>query len=618
MSASTPWAALFLLLVPILIIFYLLKVRRQNQTVASTFLWRQLTRDMTAHEPWQRLRWNPLLLLQALLMLALIFALIRPYLRLPGNAGSFEVIVLDGSASMMATDVSPSRFAAAVAAARTIVSRLPPDAKAAVIETGFTPRTLAAPTADRSQLDQVLANATPSISLASMRQALELALALTNGQTGSRIDVLTGGGFPSLADLSDVGVPIHFTIVAGRAQNEGITELSARPDPLNPSQYSLFAQVTNFGTQPSPNTVSFTVDGRVISTQDVTAAPGTSQEFVLDSVPATAHLVEAKLSATDDLALDNRAVLELNQRPPARVLMVTAGNVFWLTALKLLNVQLFTVTPNDYASINPDNYDVVILDSYLPPILPQANLLLINPPDSPLIHVRGTSSTQTVASQVVNDPLLQYVDLHDLAVRQAELLTPPDWLKPLVAGSSSPLLLAGTDHTRIVVVMPFATQDSNVSLLPTFPILAANVIDVLQPTGGNSLVSASSGGLIVVPLAKQTDTLTVQRPDGSAFSVSHPSGASYVFDGAQATGPYTITQQSQGQTVQQEVFAVNLLNAQESDLKPVALNDLGPSSAAAGAQLAAPNVAPYELWPFLAGAAGVLLMLEWWWYHRRV
>jgi len=97
-SFLTPLAAGLLVLVPILVVFYLLKVRRLDYEVGSTFLWRHLTRDVTAHEPWQRLRWNPLLLLQALVMLAIIIALMRPYLARAGAATSFEVVVLDGKA----------------------------------------------------------------------------------------------------------------------------------------------------------------------------------------------------------------------------------------------------------------------------------------------------------------------------------------------------------------------------------------------------------------------------------------------------------------------------------------------------------------------------------------
>ena len=61
-----------------MVIFYLLKVRRHDEEVSSTFLWNDLIRDLAAHEPLQRLRWNLLLLLQLLALALITFAVARP------------------------------------------------------------------------------------------------------------------------------------------------------------------------------------------------------------------------------------------------------------------------------------------------------------------------------------------------------------------------------------------------------------------------------------------------------------------------------------------------------------------------------------------------------------
>src|SRR5947209_1487497 len=100
---------LSLLAVPI-ILMYVLKLRRQEFVVPSTFLWRQVLQDVQANAPWQRLRFNILLLLQLLALAALVFALARPaYSRSNVIAGDVIVIV-DQSYGMQAQDVHPSRF----------------------------------------------------------------------------------------------------------------------------------------------------------------------------------------------------------------------------------------------------------------------------------------------------------------------------------------------------------------------------------------------------------------------------------------------------------------------------------------------------------------------------
>src|SRR5918997_1223896 len=104
MSLLAPGALFLSLLVPVIVAMYLLKLRRDERTVSSTFLWRRMVRDVEANAPWQKLRRNILLLLQLLVLLALMFALARPFIRTTGISGKNLIIVVDRSASMAATD----------------------------------------------------------------------------------------------------------------------------------------------------------------------------------------------------------------------------------------------------------------------------------------------------------------------------------------------------------------------------------------------------------------------------------------------------------------------------------------------------------------------------------
>ncbi len=65
-----PLALIGLLAVPVIVAFYMLRLRRRDVPVGSTFLWQQLVRDVEANAPWQRLRFSWLLLV--LLLVALL------------------------------------------------------------------------------------------------------------------------------------------------------------------------------------------------------------------------------------------------------------------------------------------------------------------------------------------------------------------------------------------------------------------------------------------------------------------------------------------------------------------------------------------------------------------
>ena len=65
MAFLAPLALISALIIgPIIVAMYLLKLRREERSVSSTFLWRRMVRDVEANAPWQKLRRNLLLLLQ--------------------------------------------------------------------------------------------------------------------------------------------------------------------------------------------------------------------------------------------------------------------------------------------------------------------------------------------------------------------------------------------------------------------------------------------------------------------------------------------------------------------------------------------------------------------------
>ena len=64
MNLLSPWtaAAAAALSVPLLLLLYFLKLRRQECTVSSTLLWKRAVHDLQVNSPFQKLRKNLLLL----------------------------------------------------------------------------------------------------------------------------------------------------------------------------------------------------------------------------------------------------------------------------------------------------------------------------------------------------------------------------------------------------------------------------------------------------------------------------------------------------------------------------------------------------------------------------
>src|SRR5258708_34705319 len=149
--------ALLALAVPI-IIFYMLRLRREELNVSSSRLGRRASLDRTANAPWQRLRRTLLLLLQLLLLLLLVFSLARPFIFTDVIASGNIVVVLDASASMQATDETggASRFDRAREQAAALVDSLSSDSRMTIIWAGPSPQAVASTSGDKSALHAAL------------------------------------------------------------------------------------------------------------------------------------------------------------------------------------------------------------------------------------------------------------------------------------------------------------------------------------------------------------------------------------------------------------------------------------------------------------------------------
>src|SRR5256714_6988469 len=186
----------------LIVLMYILKLRRRDVVVSSTFLWRQVMRDVQANAPFQKLRKNLLLFLQLLTIALIILAMSRPFWQGKGIGGRSVVIVVDTSASMMATDVGRSRLDEAKAEANKIVSDMKPEDEMMVLSAAAKPEAATGFTADRSELGRAIGGLRPHETITNMRDAVNLAAALVSARPASEVDIISDGGFPPLTSVN--------------------------------------------------------------------------------------------------------------------------------------------------------------------------------------------------------------------------------------------------------------------------------------------------------------------------------------------------------------------------------------------------------------------------------
>jgi hypothetical protein len=400
--------------------------------------------------------------------------------------------------------------------------------------------------------------------------------------------------------ISD-GVTVHNTpsfvkrlSVFEAANNVGITAFEIRSVPSMPLVYEAYLEVQNFGSPAEIGVVLSGTGGQRISK---TVRLGTEEIYkeAIDLSQFGGGGVRATLQTKNDaLALDDVAFAYLPVKRKTRTLLVTRGNHFLETLLKLDSyVDLAVTDPANYRE--SPTIDAYIFDRFAPPLAPARPALIIGTPSAPwLLASAGEVQKPEIATWSDTHPVMQHVSVHDLSIERASRIDPGS-LTVVAASKQTPLIVASEKPKW--VMLTFALDASDFPFHVGFPVFIENVLAWFSR---EQLALRRGPGIVDVPLANAQ----IRTIDGTTVSSDQQLGNT-VFEAGQP-GLYSATQGDQRMHV-----AVNLANATFSDVnRSVFKTD---RTAAAQSYLLR-----RELWFYMLIAAVVLMSIEWFTYHRRL
>ncbi|HVM30682.1 MAG TPA: VWA domain-containing protein [Candidatus Limnocylindrales bacterium] len=663
MGMLAPLALLGLLSVPLIIAFYMLRLRRQQQQVSSTYLWQHLVRDVEANAPWQRLRRSLLLLLQLALAVILAVLVARPFSERPAALAHDLVLVMDASASMAATDEFPTRLDAAKRAAQSAISGVPAGGRVSIIAAAETAQLVANEATDRGRIQRAIDSIEQSIGPVNLDDAMRLAGKLAERTLGAQILVVTDDAGARTPDLR-VSVPVKVVTVGRERHNQAIAALAVRatPDGL---RRSVFISVANYSDQEATRRLQVLADGSPVTARDLLLRPLSRADVVIDELPAGTRTVEARLAQPGDepmagpvdrLALDDAAWAVVPPDRPRFVLLVGEGNVYLQNALSLLpNVELYGTTPQDYAATAADpkfaSYDLVVFDAFLPPTLPDTAVLALAPPRTSLLgEVRGPLEEVYLGQLPPDEPLLRGVDLTRLHILgnndrfRTQDMALPDWARAIIPGGDGPLLYSGLRDGQPTAVFAFDVRNSDLPLQIAWPILISNLAGELLGGALATRDPLAPSSPVELPLPTGSVGMRVTLPDGSVQELlpGATGAASVTFVDTRQLGVYraepmpdplatvspspmatpsaqTAPSATPGvETGQAEpsLFAVDLFAPDESNIRPGDGSRLARLGTESGSGPMEQGTARDELWPLVAMLALGFLLIEWLVYER--
>jgi Ca-activated chloride channel homolog len=579
------WLAPFGALV---LVLYMLRMRRRDMVVPATFLWPELTSEVRANTFFQKLRWNPLMVLQLLAGALLIAMVARPQLQQRGLSGKVTILVIDASASMRAQDGSPTRFDDAKAAALNVVQGIRPGDQVSVIAASVLPRVVCPKSGDIVRLRRAINELAPTDASSDMGEALRLAASIVGKGESARIVVLSDGVFPRVENLSLGNAELVYAKFGKSRKNYSISALGCAE---TPSGVQAFVGVRNHSLDSARLSVQVQADGKLINSFEI-EVPSNQTSGKVVAVPAGAESVQAKLVTSDILPADNVATALAGRSGQVKTLIVGPTDFFLERALSLDPRVVLDRSDAVPASAEQGQYNLVIFNG-VPETAVKADGVIA------IAALSNSSKKLPPLGEAAKHPVLDGFDFGTTYVDSAQAGLPG---KRLLGTPETPLISVEESPKRKVNIA-FKLGDSDFPLQVGFPIFVANCVDWLAG-------SESSRGPLVVragaPFSVSTDAATVNLSrvsDGENFSLEGTGDRVLVRETTQV-GEYKLADRS--------IF-VNFGDASESQIEPQ-------DSLSVGGQTAKATETIFRLadvWRWAACALLILLAGEWWLFVRK-
>lgn len=626
MNFLAPLGFLFALFLPAIIILYILKLRRIKTPVSSTLLWKQSLEDLRANAPFQKLKNNLLMVLQLIAVAILTLALARPVLELGGLQGQHYMVMIDQSASMNATDESPSRLEKAKEKAVQLVNDMSMGDQMMVVAYSSSAHVLCTFQQDKGALRQIIQSIQPTDNPTKIQDAVMIA-ASSADLPRLEVFIFSDGGFEIPEDSPLSSMQVQFIPIGKSSENVGIVDLVVREDFEVQSKTQVLAGVQNTGQTPQEvylelygiaGTVESTTtaarngqEKQLLNAYKLTLDAGQRETVIVNDPGSNASILELKLDTNDQLAVDNFAWAIVPNKKTIDVLLVTEGNFYLQRALNLdQRVRLATTLPANYT--NPEDFDIVVFDAFSPLQLVDGNYVFAGSvPNLPDWSMGDVIEYPGIVDWNRFHSLNKYLSYENLEINQTKNIAVPDWAEVVLESSRTPLIVSFSQKKMRGIVIGFDIYDTSWPLRVSYPIFFSNMLDWFLKEQQNSQSSNKMGDILSIPppdLLAENYELT--GPDGYNKQIVFNENAPQYISDIPKTGLYEY--KINDEIAQQ--FAFNLVSSIETNITPVTSLIIGNATVEGNEEAINQN---QEVWRYLVIVALVIVIIEWLIFTKR-
>lgn len=600
MILLSPWGMLGLVSVPLILLLYILKQKREKVAVSSLLLWKQVLADMQAKTPWQKLRKNLLLFLQILTALLIVLALSGLAAKSSNHAGESFIIAVDASLSMSSTDVKPTRIEAAKEEALQYCDALPKDSRVTVVRLGQEAEVLLYGADSKEEIRKTIQSIEPSFTYMDIARAEELLLSLKKQDANTVValfgdmPISVGNGNMAFSNYKRESNNVSVILFTHTRSGNQITGMST---------------LRNQGDVDREVSVSLYVDDVFYDSQRIRVPKEETQTIWWKEIPATASCLHCVIDTEDILEADNHAYDAVLSGESVKVLLVTQGNLFLEKVLSLMEgIELTRTRPEDLSLYQ--GFDLYILDGTVPEKLPEdGNVIVFAPEPNELFPVGDWMDTPKV--EITDHAIFQYIEKAGFSIGRTRIMEKPEWAEIVMEYNQNPIVFDGLVQNTRVLVFGFHLYETDLPLRTEFPVLMANIVSEYAPEKGTHLTGMIIGDSAQFLLQPDTTNAEVILPDGQSVAIAPPVPPE-PFIATNQPGIYRLLQKNASQTFE-SLFTVNLPD--EWFLENRETGTVMPEESA-GTHIPLQKRGQLFNTPLLI-AAILILLLEWWYYANR-
>jgi hypothetical protein len=650
MTFVTLSTGLFLgaIVLPLLLLLYFLRLRRQPLQISSTLLWTSAVEDLHANSPFQRLRPSTLFLLQLLALLLVILALMQPQIEGEQQREGRHVVLIDRSASMNAEETAGmTRLDDAKAQAESLLEQLHGGGifssdgnETMIISFADTAEIISPFTDSMLQLTNAIASIQPTHGRSNISDALKLARAyMTNvdpekqglsSSEASQLELFSDGNIVDLHEqaLKQGETLIYHQVGDTTTSNVSIETIAVDRNPESRDEVQVFLSIANYGRDQVTSDIELSLDGIPIGIEKVTIpAMGTSETGSpiagirnLVFVPfelTTSGVVQANILHADAQDFDNIASIVVPPPRELRVLVAENGAPLIQTALEGLELaQLKVVTPHVMKEMieggTASTFDVVVTRDVSLDVLPHGRYLAFGgemPVPALRRYADGEGQVMLVGKE--EHPVMRFVRFEEIVATKGNAIVPTSGAEVLLEGSSWPAILHYRGEGRSIVYVAFDPIDSNWPYLRSFPFFVYNAVDFLGRSGDVlATTPLDVGDAIVGGVPIGMTSVDVIEPDGVKHSVSIDRDGRFTWGPIRLSGVHRV-ELTDGVS---RIVAVNA-PPEESLLSSRLKVQIGAAKIDASASRTSSFI---QLWPWAIGCVLLVLLAEWRLYQRKV